>query len=155
MSHIRAIPTRYNGVNFRSRLEARWAAFFDLVGWRWEYEPIDLKGWAPDFIIKLPIADVYAEVKPVETIEHPEIKGLWLLPQESTAWQKTRPHDCASFVLHLGARPQSSNYCSIGRLTDGKPVGDVLWIDVESTLRVKDADSIWREAGNIVQWQGL
>ena len=25
-----AHPTRYAGVNFRSRLEAKWAAFFDL-----------------------------------------------------------------------------------------------------------------------------
>jgi hypothetical protein len=31
--------TRYNGVNFRSRLEAKWAAFFDLAGWSWEYQP--------------------------------------------------------------------------------------------------------------------
>ncbi|MEA2669684.1 MAG: hypothetical protein QOJ33_2618, partial [Chloroflexota bacterium] len=30
-----AIPTTYDGVNFRSRLEAKWAAFFDLLGWRW------------------------------------------------------------------------------------------------------------------------
>lgn len=28
---MNAIPTRYNGVQFCSRLEARWAAFFDLV----------------------------------------------------------------------------------------------------------------------------
>jgi len=31
MYTIPAIPTRYNGVNFRSRLEAKWAAFFDLL----------------------------------------------------------------------------------------------------------------------------
>ena len=30
---IAAIPTTYSGVVFRSRLEARWAAFFDLCGW--------------------------------------------------------------------------------------------------------------------------
>ena len=30
---IKAIPTTYAGVRFRSRLEARWAAFFDLCGW--------------------------------------------------------------------------------------------------------------------------
>ena len=34
------IPTLYGGVRFRSRLEARWAAFFfDVAGWSWEYEP--------------------------------------------------------------------------------------------------------------------
>lgn len=30
------IPTTYQHTLFRSRLEARWAAFFDLVGWRFE-----------------------------------------------------------------------------------------------------------------------
>lgn len=49
---IKAIPTTYRGVRFRSRLEARWAAFFDKMGWMWTYEPYDLDGWAPDFEIK-------------------------------------------------------------------------------------------------------
>jgi len=30
---IAAIPTLYKDVQFRSRLEAKWAAFFDLLGW--------------------------------------------------------------------------------------------------------------------------
>lgn len=33
------IPTMYKGINFRSRLEARWAVFFDTLGIEWEYEP--------------------------------------------------------------------------------------------------------------------
>jgi hypothetical protein len=49
---IKAWPTKYKGTQFRSRLEARWACFFDLAGWHWEYEPIDLKGWSPDFFVK-------------------------------------------------------------------------------------------------------
>lgn len=44
------IPTTYAGVRFRSRLEARYAAFFDLVKWPWEFEPIDLNGYIPDFM---------------------------------------------------------------------------------------------------------
>lgn len=39
MSEIRAIETRFKGYRFRSRLEARWAVFFDALGIRWEYEP--------------------------------------------------------------------------------------------------------------------
>jgi hypothetical protein len=35
---IRAIETRYKGYKFRSRLEARWAVFFDACGLEWEYE---------------------------------------------------------------------------------------------------------------------
>jgi hypothetical protein len=32
---IVAIPTRYKGYHFRSRLEARWAVFFDALGIKW------------------------------------------------------------------------------------------------------------------------
>jgi hypothetical protein len=38
-SAIAPIPTRYAGCHFRSRLEARWAVFFDALGVAWEYEP--------------------------------------------------------------------------------------------------------------------
>lgn len=33
------IQTEYKGYLFRSRLEARWAVFFDACNVRWEYEP--------------------------------------------------------------------------------------------------------------------
>jgi hypothetical protein len=36
---MKAIETRYKGYRFRSRLEARWAVFFDALGYSWEYEP--------------------------------------------------------------------------------------------------------------------
>lgn len=53
---IKAIETRHKGYRFRSRLEARWAVFFDALGLDWEYEPegFDLgdAGWyLPDFRI--------------------------------------------------------------------------------------------------------
>lgn len=70
---IQAHPTWYADVEFRSRLEATWAAFFDLCGWAWEYEPLDLEGWTPDFMITLlslisKNRIVLAEVKPYYTI---------------------------------------------------------------------------------------
>ena len=65
---IKAIPTMYNEVQFRSRLEATWAAFFDLCEWDWDYEPIDLNGWIPDFIIHGE-KNIYVEVKPFTEIE--------------------------------------------------------------------------------------
>lgn len=57
------IPTTYRGVRFRSRLEAKWAVFFDLVGWPWLYEPMDLHGYVPDFVLQLH-ESVLVEVKP-------------------------------------------------------------------------------------------
>lgn len=70
-----AIQTRYNGRHFRSRLEARWAVFFDALGISYFYEPdgfalpsgdryqpdfylphVHLRGWGGP--------GVYIEVKP-------------------------------------------------------------------------------------------
>lgn len=64
---MNAIPTMYNGLQMRSRLEARWAAFFDTVGWPWHYEPFDLQGYIPDFVLLLH-KPILVEVKPASTI---------------------------------------------------------------------------------------
>lgn len=69
------IETRYRGYRFRSRLEARWACYFDAIGLQWEYEPqgfvfdeYDGLKYLPDFW--LPQVCMWAEVKPTElTIE--------------------------------------------------------------------------------------
>lgn len=62
---IKPIDTIYNGYRFRSRLEARWAVFFDTLGIRYEYEKegydIDGTWYLPDFW--LPDLDCFFEVK--------------------------------------------------------------------------------------------
>jgi len=53
MSNNKGIPTiGIRGIQFRSRIEAQWAYIFEKLEWDWEYEPIDLQGYIPDFIIK-------------------------------------------------------------------------------------------------------
>ncbi len=54
---IKAIETEYNGYKFRSRLEARWAVFFDALGVEYEYEPEGFElpngeRYLPDFRLK-------------------------------------------------------------------------------------------------------
>lgn len=63
---IKPIETIYNGYKFRSRLEARWAVFFDKAGIKYEYEPQGFKAadgtmYLPDFY--LPELDTHCEVK--------------------------------------------------------------------------------------------
>lgn len=52
---IQAIETLYAGYRFRSRLEARWAVFFDRLNVPYEYEPqgfaVDDVQYLPDFLI--------------------------------------------------------------------------------------------------------
>jgi hypothetical protein len=65
---VRAIETLYRGYRFRSRLEARWAVFFDAAGIRWEYEPqgftlADGSSYLPDFWLPGLDGGTWAEVK--------------------------------------------------------------------------------------------
>lgn len=59
----RGIPTTYQGILFRSRVEARWAAMFDRLGWHWQYEPLDLDGYIPDFLVSMGGARILVEIK--------------------------------------------------------------------------------------------
>lgn len=83
MNDLKAIQTEYKGYRFRSRLEARWAVFFDTLGVKWEYEPegYDLGNgvyYLPDFLLHdITVnhglfqrhCDIYVEVKGVMTDE--------------------------------------------------------------------------------------
>ncbi len=68
-NEIKAKPTNYKNILFRSRLEAKWAIFFDELGIKWKYEPkyddVEYRGfliqYKPDFY--LPDHDLWIEVK--------------------------------------------------------------------------------------------
>jgi hypothetical protein len=69
---MEAIQTFYNNRYFRSRQEARWAVFFDVLGIIWEYEIEgfvldDGRYYLPNFF--LPEFDVFMEVKPRYILE--------------------------------------------------------------------------------------
>ena len=67
-TRILPIQTTYKGYRFRSRLEARWAVFFDALGVKYEYEPdafrTSLGGYLPDFYLPHVAGGVFLEVKP-------------------------------------------------------------------------------------------
>lgn len=83
---LKPIETRYKGYRFRSRLEARWAVFFDSLGlpYSYELEGFDLEGvwYLPDFMLPrgfeaCPCEDsdpdyfspVWVEIKPASQIQ--------------------------------------------------------------------------------------
>jgi hypothetical protein len=74
----RALPTRYRGTLYRSRLEARWAVFFDRLGIVYEYEAQGFAtgpdAYLPDFL--LPAQALIAEVKPSVDIDPDGIAKL-------------------------------------------------------------------------------
>ncbi|KKN39232.1 hypothetical protein LCGC14_0745150 [marine sediment metagenome] len=66
MGQLKPIDTYWNGHLFRSRLEARWAVFFDTYGTEYDYEPegfqLEKRWYLPDFY--LPGEQIWVEIKP-------------------------------------------------------------------------------------------
>ena len=80
MTSLKPIETRYQGYKFRSRLEARWAVFFDLLGVVWEYEPEGFRMgsvcYLPDFRLSLPVKRLIPGLLP--RLEPVESEQVWL-----------------------------------------------------------------------------
>jgi hypothetical protein len=114
---IKAIETRYKGYRFRSRLEARWAVYFDACPLLWEYEKqgFDLGNgvfYLPDFW--LPQVRMWAEVKPEQfsPIELDKVRRLVVaigfkcllltgVPSYVSYWaiEGDGPDDCCDYVV--------------------------------------------------------
>ena len=101
---IAPIPTVYNGRQYRSRLEARWAAFFDLLAWRHEYEPYDLGRWSPDFLLIGSCGSkVLVEIKPVTGFD------VEVADKASSACLERRFYKELSAMFLLGVSPYTDN----------------------------------------------
>jgi hypothetical protein len=157
---IAAIPTKYKGVQFRSRLEAKWAAFFDLAKWEWDYEPLDLNGYIPDFIVKTPDRECLTCAKTSEscTGQHRliEVKPALKLTDYEEAQAKIArsgwqgPASCVGAIVGLLFDDQEC----LGVSRHGGSTGSfwypwMTW-DLKSPIAARE---IWRCAGNIVQWR--
>ena len=140
----------YNGCQFRSKLEATWAAFFDLAGWKWERDPVDHQGWIPNFRVTFQCEHsecngdhtLLVEVKPYSDMEkftgHPcmdyayggsknEDGGIGVIPADGSA--------------AFGANPSVTRWeISHGA---GGGIEDVYF-------RVPNADELWKAAGKKV-----
>lgn len=90
-----AIQTTFAGIEYRSRLEAKWAAFFTLIGWQHTYEPFDGDGYIPDFLIHGD-RPLLVEVKPAVTLRD---------YQAPTAKAENGLRDWNSDILIVGADP--------------------------------------------------
>jgi hypothetical protein len=173
---IKAIPTLYNGVQFRSRLEAKWAAFFDLMGLSWEYEPIDCDGYIPDFLVFGDNQSALVEIKP-EPVFDPDsrqttqgraaAKALgyhfivlterWRSHAKIEQWKQ-----CGWIYQYLPYAPDSDQAMSCtmwlsdnGRLDFGAEdsITNTLHGIGCSPFDGHALQSTWREAGNVVQWR--
>jgi hypothetical protein len=158
---IKAIDTVYAGHRFRSRLEARWAVFFDTLGVRWEYEPqgyevgcYETRRYLPDFL--LPDSGLWVEVKGSDeamdwTLMGDAVDGfgnhLPMSPEYRKKWGVYGGHgDEGAAVLILGSVPRHSGCDFVlvrnrkGASFDSFPLGIVFEAALKSGLRVRGHD---------------
>lgn len=150
---IVAIPTIYNSVRFRSRLEARWAAFFDLLQMKWSYEPMDFKGWIPDFFLH--DHHQYTEVKPIDEYCLQTAKKMLTAAPDET-------------LVLLGLAPKfTDGLCYVGWWVNGGEAGspatlttycgdyEIFYDGFSNSPKVNTRlVAEWKKAGNATQWKG-
>lgn len=120
---IPARPTTYNGIHMRSRLEAKFAAFFDQQGYRWDYEPrcyADAEGqylpdfqlhWARPAFVEIKGAtpsclfDVQAQMQTVWSSE-PAAQLILIVDESDEGWAAgttvCRSHGCKTWHRYWG-----------------------------------------------------
>ena len=81
MNYIKPKPTKYNSILYKSRLEAKWAVFFDKLGINAIYEPVTSTyngyKYTPDFYLiskvvfepNMTHSGILVEIKPTEPTE--------------------------------------------------------------------------------------
>jgi len=113
---IHPIQTRYNGYHFRSRLEARWAVYFDTIGLKYDYEPegfhLDGLNYLPDFWF--PEKESFGEVKPVPFTEAETEKARRLV----TTTQKSLVRLIGTPAVQSYPWNRASNFIEVSRYLD-------------------------------------
>jgi hypothetical protein len=111
---MKAIPIKINGIQFRSKLEAKWYLFMKKLEWNIEYEPLELEGingWIPDFIIIGKNKKILVDVKPINSQEewekHPDYEKII----EKSGFKKT---NYEILILGSSLKLNFDDTCTIG-----------------------------------------
>jgi hypothetical protein len=164
MSESHGIPTTYAGINFRSRLESRYALLLDALDLVWHYEPLELQNYIPDLLVDVQFARDYRagnlktifEVRPesdvtaaVDKISRSGWDGAACVVT-ATPWTNAQGY-CLGFAtdrvspLDAGRGGwQAANWHPFGYDRAAKRL---VWGGGD------DLTAEWRDAGNRSQWQ--
>lgn len=159
---MKALPTRFKGINYRSLLEARYAAWFDLVGVPVQYEPEAFAGYIPDFMHFGYPGDRDREFGLLDAYDGAgaycrgivfEVKGAL----ESFDFAKIRQSGWRGAVVCLDARGPAHAYIPDSELHECNDGGGAAWSSWREAascyFHVSDLESTWAEAGNLIQWK--
>ncbi|MGX1708879.1 hypothetical protein ACWIFI_06070 [Streptomyces albidoflavus] len=127
---IKPIPTSYAGCRFRSRLEARWAVFFDEYKIAWQYEPqgylvgYEDRPYLPDFW--LPKERLWVEVKGAEEDLDVELLLAAADPREGlprpSQPRTVEDHEVRIMILGPHGHIRPGERIGDGRMVWGQPV---------------------------------
>lgn len=145
MSDIKAIETSYRGFRFRSRLEARWAVFFDAMKWAWRYEPqgYEFGGetYLPDFWV--PQLSGWIEVKGALDVNGMErlISAAMALPTSPDGGEVARRRPVLPKLLILGEIPDPSRrwaHMHLGVDANRAPTWRYSWLCPSGAIALAD-----------------
>lgn len=174
MSKIaKGISTTYAGTLFRSRLEARWAVFFDLLQWPWAYEPVDLEFYIPDFILRFDAGPIAVEVKPELALTE---LATYASRMVQSGWSKDLLVVGAVLfgdVIGVTGEPIEEGETMLGPALVFRCIdcGAVSFLNEDNSYRCRvrgcyggnshvgsldpgELAALWAKAGNRVQWKG-
>lgn len=139
----------YKEVEFRTKLLAHWAAFFELAGWTWHVNPAPVGDWLPDFFVRFPCGhsecsaehSLLVAVLPVEDITgmaaHPALEHRYSV---DAGTGKPRADAGALF----GATPAASEW----EMSHGAGAGTY-----DIPFWINNWPDLWRRAGELVRTQ--
>lgn len=118
---MKVIETEYKGYKFRSRLEARWAVFFDACGVTWEYEPegFELDNgmyYLPDFLLHN-----------VMLLHHSECKiDLWIeVKGQLTATDRAKIEEFSKVDFNSYMSPNENPILVVSKIPEGEDLFDL------------------------------
>ncbi len=156
MTTFAAIPTIYKGVQFRSRLEARWAAYWDIVGFHWAYEPFDLSGYIPDFLLSIthPVNDRCYECGWFDAEQTNTGVGCSRIVEIKPAMEISGLIEAARKLDNTGWNGRAFVYGSSPSIGLRRYMDSVYGWGWRFETRVEPPGDVWTQAGNLVQYKG-
>jgi len=159
MTYIKAIETEYKGYRFRSRLEARWAVFFDAMGLQWQYEieGFELPSgerYLPDFYFPdLIDRPTYIEIKP----ELPDAKSregkrireftIAIRPKMANLILWGYPDPEKRVFMGMPCEENGFGLCALGSLDDLGMPGEILLVGLDFPDKNTYAETVWSHTG--------
>ncbi len=132
-------------IQFRSKIEAQWAYLFQSFGWNWEYEPYELKGYIPDFLITMNKVQILIEIK-----------------GDNNIWEEYNPHlkkirdsGWKGVVIILGStfKESNSNYnANVGIISFVREGSSKLEKYDDVCIRFSDNTNRWDFGGNMMEY---